>query len=146
MSTMRLTIGLCLLLLLIGSERGNAQIESRKQTDADAVKKQVIGVWQSFEEEEGIQLRTTIDFRKDGTFSTKLVVNAFGASADLKFEGAWKCDGNHVEIKVVKGETDTLKGKVLRFKFVVVEKELPLLYPTDEKGKPGSVYRRLEKK
>lgn len=33
----------------------------------------------------------------------------------------------------------------MRFKFVTVEKALPVLYATDEKGRPGSLYRKLEK-
>jgi hypothetical protein len=122
-----------------------ARMAGAAQENADA-KSQIVGSWQALEEDDDIRLRTTIIFRQDETMSGTMSVKAFGSTVDCNFAGSWKLDGKTIEVKVAKADLEPLKDRVLRFKFAVVEKELPLIYVIDANGKLGSVYRKSEKK
>ena len=134
------------LILFVGLSGSHSFAQTGPKAADGAVPAQLIGVWRAAEDDEGIQLRTTIEVRRDGTFTTKMTVGAFGSSTDINFQGTWKYDGKHVALKVMMSDPDRLNGRVLRFRFVTVDDELPLLYPMDDKGKPGSIYRRLDTK
>lgn len=83
--------------------------------DAKVDKKQLLGVWTQIENEQGINLFTTYDFKEDGTVTQFVMVTAESPKINIVADGTCKYQ--------LKDDTITFKFSASDFNFTTMEIE-----------------------
>lgn len=83
--------------------------------DAKVDKKQLLGVWTQIENEQGINLFTTYDFKEDGTVTQFVIVTAESPKINIVADGTCKYQ--------LKDDTITFKFSASDFNFTTMEIE-----------------------